>query len=437
MKKKMIGLLLSAFLLSGCLAGCNAGAPMTKENEAEVLEKASEVTAGDSEGVTIQFWNAFTGTDGDILRDIVAKFNSENEDHITIEMDIMPRATLNEKLAPALLTDTAPALVLQSNTDVAIHAQNGNMIPLDDFFEKTGTDKADFMPAALEGLQYNGSQIMIPMQWCTQYLFYNKDLFKEAGLDPETPPSTWEEIAEYASAITDPSKNIFGYGVCVSGGTSWFNSLFLSNGGNILDLENRKADLISEENIESLRLIQEIVNKKDAPKGTTGADLDNLMLAGQLGMLINGPWMVNGLKENEINFGVAPMPAGKKGQVGITELEGFCIPKGTADKEKEAAYKFIAYWNTSAICKEWTMRNGFPPYLYSVAEDEDVKNDELVNVFSKIADYGQSFGNGLTCTSAINTDALFPCIEGVVAGGDPAAELKKASDKIDELLANE
>ena len=397
----------------------------------------SGITVQAANSITIQFWNAFTGSDGDILREIVNRFNEENPYEINIEMDIMPGNTLTEKLAPAIATNTAPAMILASNLDVPMYAQTGTMIAMDDFFDETDADRDDFAEAALESLQYEGSQIMIPMQWFTTYLYYNKDLFKAAGLDPETPPATWEELAEYAAKITDPDKNIYGIGFCVSGGVSWFNSLFLANGGQVVDTENKESLLLSPENIVSLKYVQDIVNAGYSPKGMTGADLDNLMFAERLGMVINGPWMVNGLKENEINFGVAGMPEGKADRVGIAETIGFAIPKGTSAEAREAAYKFIEYWNTTEICKEWSIRNGFPPYLKSVVADKEVASNEIISAFAQITEYGVAFGSGLTSTSQIINDILFPLVENVIAGAEPDEELIKASHALEEVLARE
>lgn len=416
MKKKV----LAASMVLAMTAGCFTGISMN---------------ALASENITIQFWNSFTGSDGDILREIVDRFNEENEDGITIEMDIMPGGTLAEKLAPAITTETAPALLLQGNMDVALYGGNGSILPMDDFFEVTGTDKDDFAPAALESFVVDGHQYMIPMQWFTQYLYYNKDLFDAAGI--EKVPETWEEVAEAAEKITDPDRNVYGFGFPVSGGVAWFDSMFLSNGGKVFSDDLKKSELVSDENLNSLKFVQDMVNAGSCPKGTTGADLDNLMMADQLGMVVNGPWMVNGLRENEINFGVASIPGGSVCRAGISEVTGFSIPKGTSEEEKEAAYKFIAYWNTTEICKEWSLRNGFPPYLTSVAEDEEVKADEMVNAFSAIAEYGVPFGTGIKSAATINADVLFPMVENVIAGADPAQELQSASDKIDELLAQE
>lgn len=455
MFKKVMSAIIAAALFTTCLTGCNTKPPMEKpsaedqsgsmtaeaQSKTEVspaeqtTDQNSQVQKSEAQPITIQFWNAFTGSDGEILREIVNRFNEENQAGITIEMDIMPGSTLLEKLAPALTTNTAPALLLQGNMDVAFHAKNGNILPMDDFFDVTGADQKDIMPAALEGLRYEGTQYMIPMQWFTQYLYYNKDLFEKAGIDKV--PDTWEEVAAAAEKITDPDQNVYGLGIAVGGAVPWFDSLLLSNGGKILSDDLTKSELNTEENIASIKAIQDLVNQGYATKGTTGADLDNIMMADQLGMVINGPWMVAGLKESEINFGVAKLPMGSTARVGISEITGFSIPKGTSEEAKAAAYEFIAYWNSTEVCKEWSLRNGFPPYLNSVAADQEVKSNELVNEFSAISEYGQPFGTGLTCAAAINSEILFPCIENIVAGADVAKELQKASDQIDLRIAEE
>lgn len=445
--KKLMALFMVMTLAAGMLVGCGKGSPIdgdvTQTQTPDNQDKPTTDSADPAEGqaaadpITIQFWNAFTGSDGDILREIVSRYNKENKDGITIEMDIMPGATLLEKLAPAITTNTAPSLILAGNMDVPMYGKNENMLPMDDFFDKTGSNKDDFAEASLQSLQYEGKQIMIPMQWFSTYLYYNKDLFEAAGLDPEKAPSTWDEVKEYASKITNPDKNVYGMGFCVAGGVSWFDSMFMSNGGDVIDLAAKKSILDSDENVKTLQYVQDFVNEGFAPKGTTGADLDNLMMADQLGMVINGPWMVAGLNENEINFGVAGMPAGTAKTVGIAETTGFAIPKGTTDEAKAAAYKFIAYWNTTEIGKEWSLRNGFPPYLKSVTEDSEVQANDLVKTFSLVTEYGVPFGSGLTCASQINSDILFPLMENIIAGNDCKSELTKASEAIDKLLAAE
>ena len=91
---------------------------------------------------------------------------------------------LTEKLATALSTDNAPDLVFQFNLQVGLHGKNDTMRDLSDFWEKTGVDKSDFVENSITALQYEGKQIMLPFHWYSTYLYWNKDLFEAAGLDP-------------------------------------------------------------------------------------------------------------------------------------------------------------------------------------------------------------------------------------------------------------
>ncbi len=138
------------------------------------------------------------------------RYNKENTRGITIEMDIMPASSLEEKLPAAIASKTAPALIIRGNFDTATYTDNGILTPLDDFFEQTGADASNFSDASLQALQYQKVQMMIPMQVHSTFLYWNKDLFEAAGLDPETPPATWEEAAEYALKISDPSRKLYG-----------------------------------------------------------------------------------------------------------------------------------------------------------------------------------------------------------------------------------
>lgn len=152
-------------------------------------------------------------------------------------------------------------------------------------------------------------------------------------------------------------------------------------------------------------------------------------------MYINGPWLINGLKKNNVNFGITAPPKGTVKQQVIMQGCGFAIPSCTTAKEKAAVYKFIEYWNSPEICKEWTMRNGFPPYLNAVINDPEVKADPIQRSIAPLAKLGRPWLSGLQSASMIENDALWPMIESVLTGAEkPADAVKKASNKIDEIL---
>lgn len=366
--KRLVSGILAALLAVTAFSACNTNSPASS-GDATSGASSTEASSGDAqkEPVTIQFWTSFTGPDGEYARDITNRFN-EMDNGITVEFDAMGADILTEKLATALSTGNAPALTFQFNLQVGTHGKNDTMRDLSDFWEKTGVDKDDFMEESITALQYDGKQIMLPFHWYSTYLYWNKDLFEAAGLDPETPPTTWDEVYTMAEQITDPSKNVYGIGFPTSGAVPWFYSIMRSNGGDFFDTENMKSVLDSPENLETLKWIQDIAQKGFTPANNTGADLDNIMMADQLGMYVNGPWLSTGLRDNEINFGVTGMPAGKKDTIGVAEEYGFAVPKSTPDDQVEAAYEYIAYWYTPEIASEWCLKNGYPPFIKSLVE---------------------------------------------------------------------
>lgn len=437
--KRLVSGILAALLAVTAFSACNTNSPAStgSSDAASGDTSSAEASSGDAQTpITIQFWTSFTGPDGEYARDITKRFN-EQDNGITVEFDAMGADILTEKLATALSTDNAPDLVFQFNLQVGLHGKNGTMRDLSDFWEKTGVDESDFVENSITALQYEGKQIMLPFHWYSTYLYWNKDLFEAAGLDPETPPKTWDEVYTMAEQLTDPSKNVYGIGLPTSGAVPWFYSIMRSNGGEFFDTENMKSLLDDQANLDTLKWIQDIAQKGFTPANNTGADLDNVMMADQLAMYVNGPWLSTGLRDNEINFGVTGMPAGSKTTIGVAEEYGFCVPKDTPDANVDAAYKYMAYWYTPEIASEWCLKNGYPPFMKSLVENEDIKNDEYVNIFSQMQDYGEVSCVGLTTGQQIQSDVLFPMVENIMAGNDAQAELTKASDEVDKILATE
>ncbi len=398
---------------------------------------------GDSQGgaegkVTLTFWNGFTGADGELLKQIVDEYNMANADKVEIKMDVMPWDQLNQKLPPAIATNTAPGLTAIIGGSAVPYIQNGSFIDLSGYFEATGAREDQFTSGALELGAKDGKPYLLPMQMNGLYLFWNKDLFREAGLDPEKAPQTLEELAAYAEKLTDPSKNQYGFGIPVSGAPAYYASLIIGNGGDVVDLENKQSVLNSEANAATFQWIQELVAvKKVSPKGAAGADFEKMMMSGQLGMYINGPWMAPGLKNSGIDFGIALPPKGSATQ--YTELGGigFAIPEGTPEDVQKAAFDFIHYWNSPEISTKWSLANGFPPYLKEVTEDPDIQQDPLISAMANMGDAAKPFLPGLMSADRINNEVLLTLIEAVQNGQDVQAALKRASDEIDALLKNE
>jgi len=374
----------------------------------------------------------------DLLTEIVDRYNAQNTDGVFVKMDIIPWDNYFEKLPQAIASGTAPDFVLQGSDQLGNFCSNDSFQPIDDFFDSTGYDKSQITSALYDMFTYNGELMGIPMNNFGRYLYWNKTIFEEKGLDPEKPPQTWDELFEIAKLTTDPSKNYFGIGVPVQDNQLVMHYL-MCNGISVVDAAARVSTINSPEAISLITVLQDItMTQRLSPVSTTGPAMDQVMTAGQLAMYINGPWLVNGLRENEINFGITTIPAGSAGQQGTLDGTGFSIPKSTSEENKQLAYKFIEFWSSPEICKEWSLRNGFPPFIKGAVEDPEVKADLVLNELTKSLDYAKPFLVGFITAPKLQVDAINPAMENILYGGaDVKAELDKCADAMDQILATE
>lgn len=447
MRKKWMNVLLSAAMSITLLAGCGGNTNTQQSALNDTAGETQQQTAADSqtddkkaadtasgEKITLQFWNVFTGSDGDILREIVNNYNKTNTDNIEIQMDIMPNDQLQQKLPAAIATGTAPDFVLFGVENIAPYVSNDSLEDISDFWDVTGVDKSNILENVLELSHVDGKLYGTPMQYNVTYLYWNKTLFAEAGLDPEKAPATLDELTEYAVKLTNPDKNQFGLALPTN---ATYMQFLWANGGDADDPATGTNLLDSEENIKTLTWLQDLtVNKKVSPNNITGAEADTMLQAGQIGMYMSGPWQINGLRAQGIDFGIAPCVAGSAGAFSPAGGCSYVIPKGTDESHKLAAYKFMQYWLTDDILKEWSQKNGFPVWSKTLMEDPEIQSDEVLSAISKATEIGRSYNLGYSLASQIDNDVMVPLFEKVMTGAAaPEDALKEASEAMDRVLA--
>lgn len=264
-----------------------------------------------------------------------------------------------------------------------------------------------------------------------QMVLENNLLLKPCDFPPEF---TMEELAEYAVKLTNPEKNQFGLALPTS--VTYMQFLW-ANGGDADDPDTNTNLLNSEENVKTLEWLQDLtVNKKVSPNNITGPEADTMLQAGQIGMYMSGPWQINGLRAQGIDFGIAPCVAGSAGAFSPAGGCSYVIPKGTEESHKLAAYKFMQYWLTDDILKEWSQRNGFPVWSKTLMEDPEIQGDEVLSAISKATEIGRSYNLGYSLASQIDNDVMIPLFEKVMSGAAaPQDALKEASEAMDRVLA--
>lgn len=384
-----------------------------------------------SKTTTITFWNGFTASDGTNLKKIVADYNKTNKDHVKVKMDRMSWDNFNEKLPTAITAKKAPDFVAMNYGDMAGYVHNGTMKDMSNFYNYKGVDKSNFEKSAVNMGKINGKSYFIPMQVQGNYLYWNKDLYKKAGINPNSKVKTIAQYMNYAKRI-----KALGNGVQ---GTYWsdFAQWSLVYGGSILNKSETKSTINSAANRKVLNQFRQMmyVEKLGNPS-TQGVAVDNLMFAGKLGLEVSGPWLNEGMIKNKINYGVTQFPTleknGKK-QAWLAGV-GFGIPSSTDDSKTKAIYSFVKYWNSKKISERWSQENKCAPYLKDVAADKQIKNDPVISELAKQTSYSKVMWPGNVHASDITNNVITPMCNKVVTGSDVNTQLKLADKKINKIL---
>lgn len=152
-------------------------------------------------------------------RELVAKFQETHPD-ITVNLQITTTDGLPQRVLTALQSGAAPDIIDVQHGWVNGYAQNNLVIPLDDVLQ----DREDYVPAALDYVTLNDQLWGMPYRIESLAVIYNKGHFVEAGLDPEAPPQTWDELIAAAEALTQSGRS----GFAITGGGEVGNTIFRS-----------------------------------------------------------------------------------------------------------------------------------------------------------------------------------------------------------------
>jgi len=303
-----------------------------------------------------------------IIDGFAADFEKENPG---IKLKPIYSGSYQESIAKALTavkSGEPPVTSILLSTDMFTLIDEDAIVPFDELV-KTPDDQAwlkSFYPAFMENSQTGGKTWGIPFQRSTIVLYYNKEAFKEAGLDPNKPPANWKEMAEYGQKLTkrDASGKVTQWGVQIpsSGFPYWlFQGLAIEAGVNLMNAAGTEVYYDKPEVIEALQYWVDLVKKyKVHPEGivewgTTPKDFFERKVA----MMWTTTGNLTNVKTNaKFDFGVAMLPAGKQ-RGSPTGGGNFYIFKKSTPAQREAAFKFIKWVTAPARAAQWGIDTGY------------------------------------------------------------------------------
>ena len=272
------------------------------------------------------------------------------------------------KALTAVKSNDAPAMSVLLSTDMYTLIDEDAIVPWDPLI-RTAEDRAwlqGFYPAFMENSQTGGKTWGIPFQRSTIVLYYNKEMFKEAGLDPNHAPETWKEMAEYAQKLTkrDASGKVMQWGVQIpaSGFPYWlFQGLTTENGVQLMNAAGTETYYDKPAVIEAVQYWVDLTSKYKAhPEGivewgTTPKDFFERKVA----MMWTTTGNLTNVRSNaKFDFGVAMLPANKR-RGSPTGGGNFYLFKQAKPEQQAAAFKFVKWITSPGRAAQWGIDTGY------------------------------------------------------------------------------
>ncbi|EMT40104.1 ABC-type sugar transport system, periplasmic component [Thermoanaerobacter thermohydrosulfuricus WC1] len=332
MSKKLLSIfVLTIFVLATVLAGCSSSKNNTSsanETNTQKQETVKPVT------IKLGMWSS-SPAEKKIVDDQIAKFK-EKYPNIDVQIETIVGDYM-QKLQTELASNTAPDIFYLDSMPAPQLMSSGVLEPLDDYIKKYNVDVNDFEPALLSAFQWEGKTYGLPKDFNTLALFYNKDMFKAAGINE--PPKTWEELRDVAKKLTKDGVK----GLVLSADLARFDAFTNQNGGSVY--QDGKVTLNLPQNAQALDFYVGLITKDkvaDTPQNMGEGWNGDAFAAKKAAMAIEGGWMIPFLKEKapDLNYGIAELPAGKQKST-MAFTVAYVMNKNS--QHKDEAFKLIEF----------------------------------------------------------------------------------------------
>lgn len=348
--KRLLSAALAAAMIATLVTGCG--------------EKTKETSKDSGEKEEIVVW--VRNTTAACVEDAAKKYNASHSD-VEVKVVEQVNTQMADQFSLALSAQEAPDIVAIDCTKVPYFISVGAFTDITDKYEALDF-KDTFGQGMMKSGQMDGKTYAVPFAPDVSVLLYNKDHYEEAGLDPETPPTTWDELVEYSQKLTNDDH----YGYVYAGGHSGAYTFTImpyvwNNGGEFLTEDGKTCELDSENAVEAIQLFYDLTNtyKVTPPSSVTYSwgEAQDAFLTGKASQIVLGSAavynFVNGT--SDMNWGAALIPKGPKGTEYASFSGGDSIGITSQCKNVEAAWDFIEYSLSDEVQVDEFAKGGLLP----------------------------------------------------------------------------
>ncbi len=424
---------------------------------------------GEYEEGVLRVWVTW-GDDRDRIQPLFDRYTQETGQPVKVAS----RVRLNQ-LEEALASDTPPDIVILSNNfPVASYYQQGWIEPLDQWIEGTSIDMADIYPAPLSQCKLSdGSYACLPWGADAYALYWNKDLFAAAGLDPDQPPSSMDELLEYAKQLNvwdeagelkqigfvpDYPRSRIGLYMHMFCG-SWYiegSDKLMVDSQPMIDALNWQLQLYKQmgatEADQFISSIYPYSNSKHAIFGGIRINCqqchrygppkknmpENGFYDGKIAMLVDGEWQlgtnyISNFKP-DLEYGVAPFPASALHPelANSSIIQGPVVAISTGAQDKAAATNLLAWMMTPETVAELAYSTVLLPTIHMAAQDSRFEQIPSFHVFMDLIASPMSSSIISTMNSMEINQALAQAERDMLheSGSDPESVLTEIQNEL-------
>jgi len=413
-----------------------------------LLGMLTSVSVAAKNPIEIEFYYpvAVGGPITKIVEGLVDGFHQENPD---IRIKPIYAGTYQDAVTKALTANRGgnpPQMAVLLSSDIFTLMDEDAIIPIEPLL-KTDADKkwlTGFYPAFMENSRAGGQTWGIPFQRSTIVIYYNKDLFKEAGLDPEKAPGTWDELVETAKKLTkrDAAGNVTQWGVSIPStafGYWVFQAMTTPNDAVLMNEDGTEVYLDQPRVVEALQYWSDLIFKHKVMLegtiewGTTPKDF----LEKKSAIIWSTTGNLTNIRTNaSFAFGVGMIPHAKRGG-SPTGGGNLYIFKNATPAQQQAALRFAQWVTQPERTAEWSIATGYVAVTPSAWETEKMKQYVAQVPAATVARDQLAISRGELAPHDNQrvTKVLGDAIQSVVIGAKkPQQALKDAQREVDRLL---
>jgi len=270
--------------------------------------------------------------------------------NVTFDVHGVPFGDLDGTQLAAMEAHQGPDILFVNSVTVGSFIDRGYLQPMDDLIKTNGLDTSIFFPGLLGSAVYDGQTYGLPIDTGTRVLYYNKKMFKDAGLEP---PTKWDQIPDLAKKLSKPDKGVYGF--VATSGERWLwlyehaGMYALANGYKFVSDDATECTLNQGDNVKAIQFWVDMFKSGAMSQDTlltgTGAEREQAFGNNQAAMYLGGFWSADTLKSDyKMNYPDDYGIVALEGAAGTGSSTGgwiFSISKDS--KNPQAAMDFIAW----------------------------------------------------------------------------------------------